>query len=61
MNKETKAIVLAGDYGYIRYIEATIKSICYHNANVKFIYLTRTSLKNGLFISEDECEKLEVS
>lgn len=61
MNKETKAIVLAGDYGYIRYIEATIKSICYHNANVKIYLFNQDILKNGLFISEDECEKLEVS
>lgn len=33
-----KAIVLAGDYGYIRQIETTLKSICYHNNNFK-IYI----------------------
>lgn len=49
MNKETTAIVLAGDYGYIRYIEATIKSICYHNANVK-IYLFNQDIPQEWFI-----------
>lgn len=33
MNK--KVFVLAGDYGYIRQIETTLKSICYHNSDVK--------------------------
>lgn len=34
MNK-TKAVVLAGDYGYIRQIETTIKSLCSHHKNLK--------------------------
>ena len=32
------AVVLAGDYAYIRQIETTLKSLCYHNRQLK-IYL----------------------
>lgn len=38
MNTENKlrAVVLAGDYGYIRQIETTLKSVIYHNKHIKF-------------------------
>ena len=32
------AVVLAGDYAYIRQIETALKSLCYHNRQLK-IYL----------------------
>ena len=35
-NKNT--VVLAGDYAYIRQIETALKSLCYHNRQLK-IYL----------------------
>lgn len=46
MNK--KVFVLAGDYGYIRQIETTLKSICYHNSDARFIFLIRIFPKSGL-------------
>lgn len=49
MTNNQKVIVLAGDYGYIRYIEATIKSICCHNKNVK-IYLFNQDIPQEWFI-----------
>ena len=38
MNRDNKlrAVVLAGDYGYIRQIETTLKSVIYHNNQIKF-------------------------
>ena len=39
MNQAT--FVLAGDYGYIRYIETTLKSICYHHENCKIYIINR--------------------
>ncbi|MFX3676834.1 hypothetical protein ACJBPV_05170 [Streptococcus suis] len=30
-HKEKRAVVLAGDYGYIRQIETTLKSLIFHN------------------------------
>ena len=47
MNKTT--FVLAGDYGYIRYIEATLKSICYHHENCK-IYIINQDIPQEWFI-----------
>lgn len=47
MNKIT--FVLAGDYGYIRYIEATLKSICYHHENCK-IYIINRDIPQEWFI-----------
>lgn len=48
MNK--KAIVLAGDYGYIRQIETTLKSICYHNSDIK-VYIFNQDIPQEWFIS----------
>jgi len=42
--------VLAGDYGYIRYIEATLKSICYHHENCK-VYILNQDIPQEWFIS----------
>ena len=47
MNKIT--FVLAGDYGYIRYIETTLKSICYHHENCK-IYIINRDIPQEWFI-----------
>ena len=48
MNK--KVFVLAGDYGYIRQIETTLKSICYHNSDVK-VYIFNQDIPQEWFIS----------
>lgn len=47
MNKAT--FVLAGDYGYIRYIEATLKSACYHHDNCK-VYIMNSDIPQEWFI-----------
>ena len=47
MNK--KVFVLAGDYGYIRQIETTLKSICYHNSDVK-IYIFNQDIAQEWFV-----------
>lgn len=47
MNKAT--FVLAGDYGYIRYIEATLKSVCYHHDNCK-VYIMNSDIPQEWFI-----------
>lgn len=41
MEQKQRAIVLAGDYGYIRPIETALKSICYHNGNIKVYILNQ--------------------
>ena len=51
MNK--RAIVLAGDYGYIRQIETTLKSICYHNSDIK-VYIFNQDIPQEWFISTRE-------
>ena len=33
--------VLAADYGYLRYLEATLKSVCYHHDNCKVYTMNR--------------------
>ena len=45
-----KVFVLAGDYGYIRQIETTLKSICYHNSDVK-VYIFNQDIPQEWFIS----------
>ena len=47
MNQAT--FVLAGDYGYIRYIEATLKSICYHHIDCK-VYIMNQDIPQEWFI-----------
>lgn len=42
------AIVLAGDYAYIRQIETTLKSICYYNNNLK-IYIFNQDIPGDWF------------
>lgn len=37
-SEEKRAVVLAGDYGYIRQIETTLKSLVFHNSHFK-IYI----------------------
>lgn len=51
MNK--KVFVLAGDYGYIRQIETTLKSICYHNSDVK-VYIFNQDILQEWFVSVRE-------
>ncbi|MBM7642278.1 glycosyltransferase family 8 protein [Streptococcus loxodontisalivarius] len=48
MTKE-KALVLAGDYKYIRSIETTLKSICYHNKELR-IYIFNQDIPKEWFI-----------
>lgn len=50
---EKLTFVLAGDYGYIRYIEATLKSICYHHENCK-VYILNQDIPQEWFISVRE-------
>ena len=50
---EKLTFVLAGDYGYIRYIEATLKSICYHHENCK-VYILNQDIPKEWFISVRE-------
>ena len=47
MNK--KVFVLAGDYGYIRQIETTLKSICYHNRDIK-VYIFNQDIPQEWFL-----------
>ena len=41
--------VLAADYGYLRYLEATLKSICYHHDNCK-VYIMNSDIPQEWFI-----------
>ena len=41
MLKEKKAVVFAGDYGYIRQIETAMKSLCRHNSHLKVYILNQ--------------------
>lgn len=45
-----KAIVLAANYEYVEQVLTTIKSVCYHNTNVKF-YLINSNFPNEWFIA----------
>lgn len=47
MNKAT--FVLAADYGYLRYLEATLKSVCYHHDNCK-VYIMNSDIPQEWFI-----------
>lgn len=47
MNKAT--FVLAADYGYLRYLEATLKSVCYHHDNCK-VYIMNRDIPQEWFI-----------
>ena len=47
MNKAT--FVLAADYGYLRYLEATLKSICYHHTDCK-VYILNQDIPQEWFI-----------
>ncbi|MGV3239737.1 glycosyltransferase family 8 protein [Streptococcus hyovaginalis] len=46
--KELQAIVLAGDYGYIRQIETTLKSLIFHNKNIK-VYIFNQDIPKEWF------------
>lgn len=47
MNKAT--FVLAADYGYLRYLEATLKSVCYHHDDCK-VYIMNRDIPQEWFI-----------
>ena len=36
--KEKKAVVLAANYAYVDQVMTTIKSICYHNRSIRFLF-----------------------
>ena len=42
-----KAIVLGADNNYRDKLETTIKSICYHNKDLNFTFLTKIFPKSG--------------
>lgn len=44
-NKNT--VVLAGDYAYIRQIETALKSLCYHNRQLKIYLLIKIFQSSG--------------
>lgn len=46
--KELQAIVLAGDYGYICQIETTLKSLIFHNKNIK-VYIFNQDIPKEWF------------
>lgn len=48
-NDFLRAVVLAGDYGYIRQIETTLKSLTYHNKNLK-IYIFNQDIPKEWFV-----------
>ena len=41
--------VLAADYGYLRYLEATLKSVCYHHDNCK-VYIMNRDIPQEWFV-----------
>ncbi|HEM4387216.1 TPA: glycosyl hydrolase family 8 [Streptococcus suis] len=47
--EEKRAVVLAGDYGYIRQIETTLKSLIFHNSHLK-IYIFNQDIPKEWFI-----------
>lgn len=47
MTKPT--FVLAADYGYLRYLETTLKSVCYHHDNCK-VYIMNRDIPQEWFI-----------
>ncbi|MGL6299248.1 glycosyltransferase [Streptococcus iniae] len=49
MQENYYPVVLAGDYGYIRQIETTLKSLCYHNKHVK-VYIFNQDIPLEWFI-----------
>lgn len=46
--RQKAAIVLAGDYGYIRQIESVLKSLCYHNREMK-VYIFNQDIPSEWF------------
>lgn len=46
--KELQAIVLAGDYGYTHQIETTLKSLIFHNKNIK-VYIFNQDIPKEWF------------
>lgn len=48
MLEDKKAVVFAGDYGYIRQIETALKSLCYHNSGLK-VYIFNQDIPQEWF------------
>ena len=48
MLENKKAVVFAGDYGYIRQIETALKSLCYHNSGLK-VYIFNQDIPQEWF------------
>ncbi|MBF0839952.1 glycosyltransferase [Streptococcus acidominimus] len=46
--RQKSAIVLAGDYGYLRQIESTLKSLCSHNREIK-VYIFNQDIPSEWF------------
>lgn len=52
------AIVLAGDYNFIRQIETTLKSICYHNSRIKFYIFNQDIPKEWFNYTRENLRKI---
>lgn len=55
---ERKTIVLGADAGYKRQILATIKSICYHNENIKFYLINKDIEEDWIFEVNRELKEI---
>lgn len=53
-----KAIVLGADNNYRDKMETTIKSICYHNRDLKFYIFNEDIPKEWFYLMEKRLEKL---
>ncbi|HGQ1743029.1 TPA: glycosyltransferase [Streptococcus pneumoniae] len=55
---QKKAIVLGADNNYRDKLETTIKSICYHNRDLKFYIFNEDIPKEWFYLMEKRLEKL---
>ena len=56
---EMKAIVLGADNNYRDKLETTIKSICYHNKNLKFYVFNEDIPKEWFYLMAKRLEKID--
>lgn len=55
---QKKAVVLACDYGYIRQLETTLKSICYHASQFKFYIFNQDIPKEWFNYTREKLRKI---
>lgn len=58
MSNSKKAVVFAGDYAYIRQIETAIKSLVYHNTNLKIYVFNQDIPKEWFSITRLRLERI---